>query len=113
VKKDGDYFITINQRNQRYSGNPKYSNAKLLICRKEVNNTYTYVAGKLSQFGEVWCKCTLTQGTYVVFAKVMWESLNEYFFVLSSYGVEKVEFKYIKKVPEILTSAFIKKGMGQ
>ncbi|CAK83679.1 unnamed protein product (macronuclear) [Paramecium tetraurelia] len=113
ITKEGDYYITINQRNQRWAGNPKYSNAKLLICKKEENHTYTYIAGKLSQFGEVWCKCTLTKGEYVVFAKVIWEHHQEFFFVLSSYGIDKLEFKQIKKIPEMLPSVLIKKGLVQ
>lgn len=42
---------------------------------------------------EMWCRCTLEAGEYVILAKVSWQMHEKFTFTTSVYGPEKVELR--------------------
>jgi len=113
VEREGKYYITINQESRRknaYNPDFEYSTASLVIGRVLGNGNYEYVASTNGADKEVWSKCVLTPGEYIVYAKVKWVTTKNMDFVLSSYGPSRAEIEVVQKDKEFLEKVFVTKA---
>jgi calpain-15 len=111
VTKEGIYYITINQKNQRRFkrlDSYDYSPARLLLAKVMPDGNFKYYGAACKKDAEVFVGENLSEGTYIAYCKIEWigaQNTND--FVLSVYGPQRVELEKLDKklVPELVSSA--------
>ena len=98
IKKQGKYYLSLNQKNRRFfRPEKKYSYSFLsMIIIKENNGNYEYINYSIKKDKENWVDCNLKKGLYFVLISTPWIScVNEFSFSIYGPAISKIK-KLIK-----------------
>ncbi|KRX03477.1 hypothetical protein PPERSA_02856 [Pseudocohnilembus persalinus] len=104
VQKDGYYYLTANQKSDRYfknkNSNKQYEYASCRMILLQLGQDQKFISASILDDREVYVSSYLEKDqTYLLIYKTFWKQFQNYDSVLSSYGAGKVSFKVEDKKP--------------